>query len=107
MVANQLHLHQLSLDGNRVKTLVSGLGFAVAVDFDFRFDIAKYYNNIMSVIVKFLIITIIFCCYRQGYLYWTDKIRHSIMRSNLDGSNVALLFNQSVMQPGNLMQQGT
>ena len=39
------------------------------------------------------------CC-RQGYLFWTDTTQRSIMRSNLDGSNVAVLLDQGVMQPG-------
>ena len=39
VVANQIYLHQLSLDGNQIRTVVSGLSFAVAVDFDFRFSI--------------------------------------------------------------------
>ena len=61
VVANQLHLHQLSLDGNRVKTLVSGLGFAVAVDFDFRFGIIIATptcggNNVLSLQTRLLIL---------------------------------------------------
>ena len=36
VVANELYIHQLSLDGSREKTLISGLGFSVALDYDFR-----------------------------------------------------------------------
>ena len=37
IVANDLYVHQLSFDGTRVKTLVSGLRSARAVDFDIRY----------------------------------------------------------------------
>ena len=94
LVANRLYLHQLSLDGNRVQTLVSGLSFAVAVDFDFRFS--DIFNN------KYLISLCLLNNGRQGYLFWTDTTQRSIMRSNLDGSNIAILLDQGLMQPGTI-----
>ena len=93
VVANELYIHQLSLDGSREQTLVSGLGFAVAIDYDFRL-----YKNTVTVFHAWML-SFNFEC-RRRYLYWTDRSRRTIMRSNLDGTNVGTILFQGLIQPG-------
>ena len=40
-MANRFYLHYISLDGSRTKIVVSGLDFAVAVDFHNRLEQTK------------------------------------------------------------------
>ena len=41
-----------------------------------------------------------FLSFRQNYLYWTDATKKSIMRSNLDGNNIADILGQTLQEPG-------
>ena len=51
---------------------VSGLKYAVAVDFHFR----------------------------SSSLYWTDSSRRAIMKSTLDGAKLNILLDHGLTQPG-------
>lgn len=72
VVANELYLHRISLDGSRTNAAVSGLDYAVAVDYNFR----------------------------NHSLYWTDSTRRAIMTSQFDGNRIGTLLNDGLNQPG-------
>ena len=72
IVANRLYIHHISLDGSRTNVAVSGLKYAVAVDFHFR-------NN---------------------SLFWTDSSRRAIMKSTLDGAKLSMVLDHGLTQPG-------
>ena len=107
VLANELYIHQLSLDGSRTQTLVSGLGFAKAVDYDIR-SVHAWRLTTVNVILPdsgmTVCITNIFTLSRGGFLFWTDTIGRSIMRSNLDGTDIATVLDQNLIQPGSFSQ---
>lgn len=72
IAANRLYIHHISLDGSRMNVAVSGLKYAVAVDFHFR----------------------------TNSLYWTDSSRRAIMKSTLDGTKLNILLDHGLTQPG-------
>ena len=88
VVATSNLIHQISLDGRRVKTLVSGLQLAIAVDFHYRYILLL--QSAMLTLPTNL---------RWGYLFWTDVIEGSISRANLDGSMRTTLL-EGLESPG-------
>ena len=38
-----------------------------------------------------------------SYVFWTDIIKHSIMRANLDGTNVKEIIDHGIVRPGNII----
>ena len=72
IVANRLYIHHISLDGSRMNVAVSGLKYAVAVDFHFR----------------------------SNALYWSDSSQQAIMKSTLDGANINRVLDHGLNQPG-------
>lgn len=72
IVANHLYIHHISLDGSRTKVAVSGLDYAVAVDYLFR-------NNTV---------------------YWTDNRRRAILQSTFDGLKKTTVLHHGLSQPG-------
>jgi hypothetical protein len=71
-VANRLYVHHISLDGSRINVAVSGLKYAVAVDFHFR----------------------------THSLYWTDSSQRAITKSTLDGAILNIVLDHGLTQPG-------
>ena len=55
----------------------------------------------MTLYLTLLLLILYGYSYRQNYLFWTDTTQRSIMRSNLDGTNVATVLDQGLTQPGN------
>ena len=41
----------------------------------------------------------------MGYVYWTDIIRHTIMRANINGSGIKEIINTGVDRPGNFIEE--
>ena len=73
IVANRLYIHHISLDGSRTNVAISGLKYAVAIDFHFR----------------------------SNSLYFTDSSQQAIMRSTLDGAQISRVLDHGLTQPGN------
>ena len=74
IVANHLYLHHISLDGSRTKVAVSGLDYAVALDYHFS----------------------------NSSVYWSDYMSRSIMKASLDGLKKSTLLDHGLTQPGKL-----
>ena len=74
VVANHFYIHQISLDGTRMRVALSGLEQAVSVDYHFR----------------------------RNRLYWVDQGRRAIMETNLDGFKRSVLLDQGLTRPSNI-----